>query len=97
MPGEPLQYSQITGTTSTSAAPICATASRNMSAVSTEAKGTRAIHRPMAPTAVCTSAVTITPRATLRIACPDRRIAASPRSPPRRAPKRSTQSAAPSP
>ena len=49
MPGEPLQYSQITGTTSTSAAPTCATARRNMSAMSTEAKGTRAIHRPTAP------------------------------------------------
>src|SRR6185503_2192070 len=97
MPGWPLQYNQITGTTSTNAAPIWATARRNISAVRTEAKGIPAMNKPMPPTAVCTSAVTTTPRATLRIACPARLMAASPRSPPRREPKRSIQSAAPSP
>ena len=70
---------------------------KNITAVSNPASGTPAIARPMPPSADCTTAVTTTPSATLRIAWPASRTAFSPRSPARRRPKRPTSSAAASP
>ena len=96
-PVSPLQYSQTSAQTSTGTAPICATASMNMTAVSTATNGTPAIASPIPPRSDCTSAVTTTPSATPRIAWPASRITFSPRSPASRRPKRNTHAAAASP
>ena len=52
----------------TGPAPIWATASRNITAVSSTGYGTPVTARPMPPITACTSAVTTMPRATARIA-----------------------------
>jgi|GEM_PF-6537394 len=67
-PGEPDQYSQITPGIITSAGPSCAMQSTNTTAVSSPARGMSASHSPRPETAVWIRAVTITPRATARIA-----------------------------
>jgi len=77
----PLQYSQATASTITGVAPIWATPSMNMMAVSSPANGTPATTSPMPPSIDCTTAVTITPRATARIAWPPRVTDCSPRAP----------------
>ncbi len=71
--------------------------SANMIAVSTAAKGTPAIASPMPPSADCTSAVTTTPSATPRIACPASTTMRSPCSPASRCPNRRTHPAQDSP
>ena len=69
----------------------------NMTAVSTAAKGTPAKARPIPPSSDCKSAVTTTPSATPRIACPASSTDCRPRSPASRWPKCWTMAAARSP
>ncbi|MNV86904.1 hypothetical protein D3C71_1809730 [compost metagenome] len=77
--------------------PSCARHSITMSAVRMPAAGTPAIHRPIPPSADCTTAVTTMPSATARIADPASRIAATPRWPASRFENRFMKSAATSP
>ena len=61
-------HSQASPPRSTGNTPICASASMNITAVSTAANGTPAIARPIPPSTDCTKAVTTMPSATPRIA-----------------------------
>ncbi|MNT07719.1 hypothetical protein D3C72_1424340 [compost metagenome] len=77
--------------------PNCARHSITMSAVRIPAAGTPAIHRPIPPSADCTTAVTTMPSATARIADAASRMAATPRGPARRFENLLAKSAATSP
>ena len=96
-PVSPCQNIQPTAGNSTKLGPSCAIQSISITADNIAAKGTPAITKPRPPSTVCTIAVTPTPNATARIACPANTIAPSPRSPARRRPKLRTILAASSP